>query len=122
MWMNEQTLGLVTKQAAKEISRRRSLLSLGGMVLAASLFAPAATAAEKGKKKKNRCRAQIGQCREGITSLCTAIQPTAEEIQECFELFDQCCEFLTGPNTSGAFACAAEVIEDLSAIGFQSAK
>jgi hypothetical protein len=46
---------------------------------------------------------------------------TAEEIQECFVLFDQCCEFLTGPNTSGAFACAAEVSEDLSVTGLQSA-
>jgi hypothetical protein len=113
--MNEPALETVTRQAIEAITRRRSLLSLGGMALAASLVAPASTTAKNGKKKKNkqRCQAQIGQCREGILAICQTIQKSPEGVEECFELFDQCCEFLDGPNTSGAFACVVEAIEDL---------
>jgi hypothetical protein len=114
MGMNEPALETVARQAIDVIARRRSLLSLGGMALAASLVAPATTAknGKKGKKNKQRCQAQIGQCREGIQSLCEAIQNSPEGVQECFELFDQCCEFLDGANTSAAFACAVESIDN----------
>jgi len=117
--MDAHAFDAIARRTADSVSRRRSLLALGGAALAASLALPQAATAKqnrKGKGKNNnngkdRCKAQVGKCQDGIASLCLAI--FEEDSPECTELFSPCCRFLQNCETAQAFACAVEVFESL---------
>jgi hypothetical protein len=95
------------------LSRRASLMTLGAVGLAANLASPAITTAKKGGKKgKDKCKKQVGACREGVADLCEVVFGI-DNVAECVALFGPCCDFLKGCNTAQAFACAVEVAQGL---------
>jgi hypothetical protein len=111
--MRDQVIDAVARHAADAVSRRGSLRTLGAAALAAGLAAPATTRAKKNGKGK-KCKKQVGRCREGLRDLCEALFPgNQDNIDECFDLFVECCDFLQGCNAAQAFACAVEVAEGI---------
>jgi hypothetical protein len=119
--MSQQRFDAFTRQAAEAISRRRSLAAMGGAgaALAAGLAGPLGVDAKKSaaKKAKKKCKKQVGQCRNGLEELCESIFPPPNgsgfDSVDCFEAFEECCEFLKGCKTAAAFSCAVDVIEEL---------
>jgi len=113
--MDPHAFDAIARRTADSVSRRRSLLALGGAALGASLGAPLAATAKKGRKGKNngkdKCKAQVGKCQDGIANLCLAI--FEEDSPECVDAFSPCCRFLQNCETAQAFACAVEVFETL---------
>jgi hypothetical protein len=107
--MSEQIIAAVTRRAAGAVSRRASVLALGGMVLAA--VPSAAKGGKKGKKGKKRnagdgtaigplaqarCASQTDQCRAIFLDLCRDSQCLSNII---------CCNSLATCDADGALAC-----------------
>jgi hypothetical protein len=98
--MNDRTFAALT--------RRTSLVALGGAGLA-TLAAPYAAVAKKNKRRnrknnndkkaKQQCQTQIDQCRDLIATRCT-LDPN-----ECTEGLE-CCESLGQCDFDGFFNCA----------------
>ncbi|MGH2618556.1 MAG: hypothetical protein ACRDJC_25275 [Thermomicrobiales bacterium] len=102
--MRATAIDAITRRAAAGISRRDSFATLGGAGLAAALGAPLVAAAKKsGKRKADKCKKQVGQCRGFFTDVCGAEA-------NCPEVF-ACCDVLANCN-------AGEFIECLVAIEF----
>jgi hypothetical protein len=117
--MSEQIIDTVTRRAADAVSRRASILALGGVALAALTAVPAAAKGgkggkgkgkKKGKNRKNgnggtgnivnpgptgqeiaqvRCAAQGDQCRTSLTAICAG-EPQCLEGLACCDLFATC--------------------------------
>ncbi|MDQ2652254.1 MAG: hypothetical protein M3Z20_04330 [Chloroflexota bacterium] len=88
--MNTQTFDAVTRRAAEGISRRRSLLTLGGAAAAATIARPSASEAKKKKgknckkKEKQRCNKDAAACKTTILVLCDPADPaTCTMLQNC---------------------------------------
>ena len=110
--MRAPTIDIVSRRAANAVSRRTSLLALGGLALAVITAAPsAAKGGKKHKKRKGgngsdssgfgplaqaRCASQVDQCRAIFTDLCQDAQ--------CFSRII-CCNSLATCNADGALAC-----------------
>jgi hypothetical protein len=91
--MSTQMFDTVTRRVAG-LSRRRSLLSLGGAALAATVTSPRLSAAKKKNKKgadckqkeKQRCSKDAAACKATITPLCSPDNPAAcLAVQACCE-------------------------------------
>lgn len=109
--MEDQSFDMLTRETARGVSRRASLMSLSAAGLAAILAAPFAAEAKKGgrKKKKNQgtpvpkqqcpdlCTPQVAPCTASFTAICGA-DPS------CTRLI-QCCDFLGTCDANGFFAC-----------------
>ena len=106
--MSDHAFDTIARRAAETVSRRRSLLNLGGAALVAGLVLPASAPARAGGKGKgkDRCKSQVGKCREGVFDLCLIVY--GEDVAECVDLYAPCCEFLKDCETARAFACAVE--------------
>jgi hypothetical protein len=96
-----------TLDAADRATRRRSLLTLGGAVLATVMASSRpARAGEKGTKAKKRvkttCQRQIGACRAFFTELCAA-DPGCE-VEQVAEVFP-CCELLRNCKAGQSVEC-----------------
>jgi hypothetical protein len=107
--VSEQIIDTFTRRAAGAVSRRASLLALGGMALTAMTAAPAAARGGKKRKKRNdgdsnaigplaqaRCASQADQCRAIFTDLC-------QDAQCLSRIF--CCNPLATCDADGALAC-----------------
>jgi hypothetical protein len=113
--VSEEIIDTVSRHAAGAVSRRVSLLALGGMALAAMTAVPAAAKGgkkgKKGKKRKGgnedngnaigplaqaRCAGQVDQCRAIFTDLCQDAQ--------CLSRITCCNPFATC-DADGALAC-----------------
>jgi hypothetical protein len=107
--VSEQIIDTFTRRAAGAVSRRTSLLALGGMALTAMTAAPAAARGGKKRKKRNdgdsnaigplaqaRCASQADQCRAIFTDLC-------QDAQCLSRIF--CCNPLATCDADGALAC-----------------
>jgi hypothetical protein len=116
-FVSEQFIDTVTRHAAGAVSRRASLLTLGGMALATMSVVPAAAKGEKkGKKRKKhkgsdggisnagqqlaqaKCASQGDQCRASVTALC-------EGDSECLDLRLRCCDFFATCNGGTGLVC-----------------
>jgi hypothetical protein len=118
--MYEQTVEVLSRRAAASMSRRGSLLSLGG-ALAAAITAPSLAQAKKntkkGKKAKKRkaqqraaeraenqanqvCQSQVEGCRTLVADLCEG------QGNECLAAAN-CCSSLGACDITGFFACVA---------------
>jgi hypothetical protein len=108
--MNDSAFDEIARSTTEHVSRRASLMTLGGAGLAALLAAPFATGAKKKnnnnnkkRKKKTRrkidaavaaaCGAQIGQCQTFLTAMRSNAQQVA------------CCQLLTDCNFTAFGAC-----------------
>jgi len=103
---------LSTPNSANHTTRRRSLLTLGGAVLAKAMAAPrTAQAGKESKKAKKRvkrtCKRQIGACRDFFTELC-ATDPECDE--EEMERVFPCCELLENCEAGDSVACFFDLV------------
>jgi hypothetical protein len=90
--MNTNAFDAITRRAAEGISRRRSLLTLGGAALAATIATPKLSEAKKKKgkdckkKEKQRCSKDAAACKATIQPLCDPGDPaTCLILQNCCE-------------------------------------
>jgi hypothetical protein len=93
--MNDSTFDSITRHAAVTVSRRMSLLALGGAgltaVAAPTMAAPTMAAGGKaGKKAMKLCRRQREQCRAFFVERCQGSQNCLEALLPCCELFAKC--------------------------------
>jgi hypothetical protein len=100
--MRTQVLDIITRRAARQVTRRHSLLTLGGAALAATAIAqPERASARKkkgkncGKKEQQRCANDTEACR--LTVLLNCGQPGG-----CGDAA-RCCEACTA---TGFATCA----------------
>lgn len=99
--MNDRMIDAVARDAAV-VSRRTSLLSIGGAALAAAMAGPAlAKRGKSGKSARKRCMNQTSQCRAAIAEYC-ALQ-TLPQVCEAF--LAPCCEPLAQCNARETTAC-----------------
>ena len=111
--MSEEIIDTVSRRAGDAVSRRASLLALGGIALAAMTAIPSAAKGGKGgknrkKRKRNsddageqlaqaKCANQVDQCRTSVSGFC---DPEDCPVQlSCCDLFATC-------NAVGALACS----------------
>jgi hypothetical protein len=92
--MNSRAFEALTRRTAGGISRRSSLLSLGGAALAATLVTGDVTAAKKKKKsgdkckekETKRCNKDAASCKDTVQPLCDPADPaTCLILQNCCE-------------------------------------
>jgi hypothetical protein len=114
--VSEEIIDTVSRHAAGAVSRRVSLLALGGMALAAMTAVPAAAKGgkkgKKGKKRKGgaggssnageqlvqaRCASQVDQCRTSFTPVCQGDAGCLARLS-CCDLFATC-------DGTGAISC-----------------
>jgi hypothetical protein len=90
--MTPHAFDAITSRAAEGISRRRSLLTLGGAVLGATIARPTVGEA---KKKGNRCKQKEKQrCSKDAAACKTTVQATqcgSIEPAQCTAL-QKCCD------------------------------
>ena len=67
--MNDSTFDSITRHAAVTVSRRMSLLALGGAGLTAVAAPTMAAGGKAGKKARKLCRRQREQCRAFFVEL-----------------------------------------------------
>ena len=96
--MSEQHFDAFTRRAAQAVSRRSSLMALGGATLAAVVAKPAITDAKKNKsnkkakkKARKKCKKQVGQCETFLGAQ--------------FPQGLQCCPFLSNCDTTQFLSC-----------------
>lgn len=102
--MTNSTFDAFTRQTANRISRRGSLLTLGGAGIAAALGGPLAAEAKPGSKKKTKrkakkkaqqkCQQQVPQCETAIAQLGFPEQTF-------------CCQFLSTCDAAAFIQCLA---------------
>jgi hypothetical protein len=114
--MYEQAVEVLSRRAAASMSRRGSLLSLGG-ALAAAIAAPSLAQAKKNTKKDKKkakrkaaeraenqanlvCQSQVEGCRTLVVDLCEG------QGNECLAAAN-CCSSLGACDVTGFFACVA---------------
>jgi hypothetical protein len=110
--MRNQKIDTLTIQTATVLSRRASLLALGGVAIAASADRTPALAGAASKKAKKRCRRQIGQCESAIASACADPEIRVSQ-QECLALIRPCFQHFGSCQAAAAFDClkaASDVI------------
>jgi hypothetical protein len=103
--VSERAFDAFTRHAADAVSRRTSLLALGGSALAASLAEPVtakkkvATDKQNAKKQvKKKCRRQVRACQTFFSGFCSGIP-------ECEEEFFPCCDSLAQCDAAGMLTC-----------------
>ncbi len=120
--MSDRAIEVISRRAADALSRRGSLLALGGLALAAAM--PASTAkADKNrhkhkhkKKKKNNgtvlCQGQVAPCQAFFSGLCMGDD-------DCVAEFVPCCAPLATCNSVGLldclFSCGCPALDTLVA-------
>ena len=110
--LSDRAIDVISRRTADALSRRGSLLALGGLALAASV--PASTV--KGRKGKNRkkrrktCQRQVAPCQAFFTAICFG-DP------DCEAEFFPCCEQLANCDSAGLlecfFFCGCDELNDL---------
>lgn len=109
--MSENAFDRIARQTANDISRRHSLLALGGAALAASLSsASVAKAGTAGKKAKKKCKKQGPACQQFANDLCDLFFDPGTELDECIDSASDCCSPLTRCAAGEFFSCALGVI------------
>ncbi|MGH2614318.1 MAG: hypothetical protein ACRDJC_03685 [Thermomicrobiales bacterium] len=103
--MNGNAFDAFTRQAADAISRRTSLLTIGGATLATVVGAPKlATAKKGGNKAKKKCKKQVNKCKNGVQTFCADFSPPKDE-EACNEILSECCEFFKNCNAKQGTEC-----------------
>jgi hypothetical protein len=100
--MNDLPFDTLTRHAARRASRRASLMTLGKAGLAA-LASPLSTVAKKkraGKKAKQKCQRQVGQCTTFLLPLCG-------EDPDCLTFAQQCCALTGNCDPVGFINCVS---------------
>jgi hypothetical protein len=85
----------VTRRAAAALSRRASLMTLGGAATGVVARCPASIQAggpgkAANKRAKRKCRAQGGQCRAAVAQLCETNNLDCDRVLPCCDFFARC--------------------------------
>jgi hypothetical protein len=103
--MRDSMFDAVSRSAGEAVTRRSSLLTLGGAALAAVLAAPVVGVAGKSNKNKNKdkqqkqkvqkqarklCQKQVGECKAFLAESCEAGASCAVVIEVCCPLLGSC--------------------------------
>ncbi len=105
--MNDRIFDTVTRNAATAVSRRTSLLSIGGAALTAATTGPAL--ARPGKSRKSpykQCKKQTAQCRAAIADYCAPLT----EPQICEAFLGNCCETLAQCDAGLTITCLLTIM------------
>jgi hypothetical protein len=99
--MDNTVFDALTRRAAA-VSRRSSLLTLGGAALGA-VVAPALAEAKKGGKgkAKKKCQAQVGKCKNVVRDFCDEFA----DVQGCLDALFPCCDPLKTCNATASTQC-----------------
>ena len=110
--MRTHVLNLLTRRAASQVTRRHSLLTLGGAALSATAIAqPERASARKkkgkdcGKKERQRCNADAETCRSLILAQCELDPAGCQALAACC---DTC-------SADGLLRCALELQTTMAA-------
>jgi hypothetical protein len=98
-------LDALAHRAAEGVSRRRSLMTLGGVGLASALTGPLSAGAKKpGKKQANkRCKRQVAPCATTVQAECDENDTKPDRCAEVIA----CCDFFARCNAGGFLACTS---------------
>jgi hypothetical protein len=105
--MSTHAFDTITQRAAVGLSRRSSLLTLGGAALAATIAAPDLSEAKKKKgpdckkKEKQRCNSDAAACKSTINAICE-LEPA-----QCAAVL-ACCDTCSAAGFLTCFAAAIE--------------
>jgi len=100
--MFEQPDDVVAVHTAESLSRRTSLIALGGAALSVVARPSPARAGKAGKKAKKKCKRQIGQCESSIATVCSG-GPAG-----CEEVLAPCCSSFKNCKAGAAYQCIAD--------------
>jgi hypothetical protein len=111
--MREHVFDEFTRGAAESLTRRHSLVTLGGAVLATAIAAPRqAQAGKNGKKAKKRgkkkCKRQVEACRQVFIDFCETNPDECEE-GELEEVFP-CCALLKDCKAGESVGCFFDLV------------
>jgi hypothetical protein len=100
--MNRRIVDVLTRGSTGAVSRRASLLTMGGATLSAAMAASmGAAAGRSGKRGKNRCKPQKGKCLAYFAGYCLQ----QGEPSLCEDKHFPCCEYFARCNAAAGFAC-----------------
>jgi hypothetical protein len=88
--MSGQGLEALARFAVTAVSRRTSLLALGGTAMAIAATPTVTSAGKAGKKAKQRCKRQGKQCRNVLAAECGNDQECLDEFLRCCGPFSRC--------------------------------
>jgi hypothetical protein len=125
--MSEHGFETFTRDGVDAVSRRSSMVGLGGAALAAvmmSMRAPGieAKGGNNGKKrlkkklKKERrqfrqtCEAQPGQCQAALQATCPLLG--GEAVANCLAFFTPCCAQFTDCNVNAGITCMVAALQN----------
>lgn len=97
--MRTHPLDVAAVRTADSLSRRASLVALGGAAVTAVLRPSAASAGKVAKKVKRTCKRQIGQCQSSVASFCAGAPAGCEEAMA------PCCASFKGCKAGAVYAC-----------------
>jgi hypothetical protein len=105
--MHNESVNALAHRTAPSLTRRTSLVAIGGAALASALARPApAHAGKAGKKAKKMCRRQIGQCETSVTAFCATASELLEIDREaCEASVLPCCGSFKGCQAGSFFRC-----------------
>lgn len=100
--LSQEPFDGIARRTAAGLSRRGSLLALGGAALAAAVTGPSHTqAAKSGKKTRKKarkvCRRQVGQCHDFLDWACPD--------QTCVDRLESCCASFAKCDANTALQC-----------------
>jgi hypothetical protein len=105
--MSTHAFDVIARRAAAGMSRRRSLLTLGGAALTATIAGPSVSEAKKKsgnkckKKEKQRCSADAAACKTTVDAVCELTPEVCAAVAACC---DTC-------SASGFFTCFAAAVQ-----------
>ena len=92
----------VRRSATAALSRRASLIALGGAAFV-SVARPRTTRAGKaGKKARRKCKRQAAQCRAAFVDIC-------DTNQDCTDLTNVCCAYFSRCHAGAAVRCLTQL-------------
>jgi len=108
--MTGNAFDALTRHAADGVSRRTSLLAMGGAALTAAVAKPTLTQAGKaGKKAKKKCKKQGKPCREFGEIACEAFV-SPPDVEDCIAAANECCQSLTKCKGNQFFVCVISIL------------
>ena len=96
--VGEKAFDAFTRRVPDAVSRRNSLLALGGAALAASGVKPVSAKQKAKKQVRKKCRRQVTPCRSFFAGVCFG-DP------DCEAALFPCCDYLAQCDSGSMFEC-----------------
>lgn len=97
--LSERAFDTFARRAADAVSRRNSILALGGAALAAAVMTEPTSSRRKAKKQvKKKCKRQVAPCRAFFAGLCLGDL-------DCQDALFPCCDHLAQCDSGAMFEC-----------------